>query len=59
MTRKLKAKVDGKAVRVNVVLPSEVLEKIDAMAAELRKQTPGALVTRSEVLRRAIYAYVS
>lgn len=59
MTRKLKSKLEGKVVRVNVVLPTEVLEKIDAVAAELRKQTPGALVTRSEVLRRAIYAFIS
>lgn len=44
---------------MHVVLPSDVTEKVDAYAAELQRVNPGSRVTRSEVVRRAVYQFLN
>ena len=52
-------KTGNKPVRVGVVLPQRIVAQLDQTAAELAKQTPGDTVTRSDVVRRAVYAFLA
>ena len=60
MARAPKTPTKGKTFRIHVELPGEMAMKLDAKARELTEasEVPGEVVTRSDVIRRAIWAYV-
>ena len=57
MARKPNKAKKGKAVRVHLILPGELVVKIDAEAKRLASRSRGSEVTRSDVVRRALYGY--
>jgi len=56
MARRTKAK--PKNVHVSLVLQEDVLKDVDALAKRLTAMEPGSIVTRSVVVRRAVYAFL-
>lgn len=51
-------KPKGKSIRMHIVIPSELVLKIDKRVEDLKAAAPGSTVTRTEVARRAIYQYL-
>lgn len=45
-------------MRLHVAVSGEMVALIDAKAAQLAAEAPGATILRSEVIRRALHAYV-
>lgn len=45
-------------MRVVLVVPGEIAARIDAEARRSMRRQPGSHVTRSDVVRRAIYSYL-
>lgn len=58
MPRKPDKPKPGSDFRVTFTLPGGLVVSIDKMAKEIEDQTPGSRVTRTDVIRRALYAYV-
>jgi hypothetical protein len=60
MAGTIKTPRKGKTVRFHVDLPGEMAIKVDekAKALEAEAEVPGTEVTRSDVVRQAIWAYV-
>lgn len=40
------------------MLPGEIVIQLDAKAKSLQEASPGSIVTRSDVARRAIYSFL-
>lgn len=53
-----KVKASKKNVRVALMLPANILVRVDEEAKKLTAEVPGSNVTRSEVVRRAVYKFV-
>jgi len=53
-----KQKPKPKNVHVNLVFPKDVLDEVDALAGRLTAKEPGSIITRSVVVRRAVYAFL-
>lgn len=43
---------------MHITLPSEAVVKMDATAERLARETPGLNVTRTDVVRMAVLAFV-
>jgi len=57
MSRKSKKK-SADDVHVHVIVPRKVVAKIDAEVMRCMRKSPGSIVTRSDVVRRAIHRYI-
>lgn len=44
--------------RIHLLLPGPFVSQLDQKASELQAEVPGSSVTRTEVIRRALYAFV-
>ena len=58
MSRKPNQPEKGEKFRMNIEVPGDLVLKVDRKAKKLSDETPGTNVTRSEVVRRALYAFV-
>jgi hypothetical protein len=59
MSRKLnKPPKKGETAPVTVSMSGELITLVDRKAAALQAAEPGSVVTRSDVIRRAIYMFV-
>ena len=47
-----------KNTHISVVFPKDVLDEVDALAQRLTEREPGFVITRSVVVRRAVYAFL-
>jgi metal-responsive CopG/Arc/MetJ family transcriptional regulator len=47
-----------KNTHISVVFPKDLLDEVDALAERLAVKEPGTIVTRSYVVRRAVYAFL-
>lgn len=46
-------------IRVSMILPSEIVVQLDAKAARLSKSEGSFVVTRSDVVRRALWKFLN
>lgn len=58
MSRKPNKTQKGQAVAVKVILPGDLVAMVDRRGEQLASEAPGSTVTRSDVIRMAVYAYV-
>ena len=54
----LKVRASKKNMRIALMLPADILARVDEEAKKLTAEVPGSNVTRSEVVRRAVYKFV-
>jgi hypothetical protein len=59
MSRKPNKPKSGETTLMHVKLSSELVDLVDVKRAHLEIENPGSRVTRTEVVRRALYAFVT
>jgi hypothetical protein len=59
MSRRPNKPKNGETTLMHVKLSSELVDLVDVKRAHLEIENPGSIVTRTEVVRRALYAFVA